>query len=255
MGLRGCKPKSRPLCLRCGQPVKALKHRYCSRECMGAAYRTVTDCICKQCGTEFRPRANCWITFCSRECAFAYKQANAKNATILAFPVLKVGLCRLCGGVVRLPKRFCSDGCAREWWDRRRVRQAASEKPVVVCFCRECGKEFTPIYRDKRKVWCSKRCHKRAVHRDRRHIERSAHQSGQRFTALTIYERDGWRCHICGRKINQHTRCPHPMAATLDHIVPLAEGGKHMKVNVRAAHFLCNAKRQANGSGQLRLIG
>ena len=49
---------------------------------------------------------------------------------------------------------------------------------------------------------------------------------------------------------------PHPKAPTIDHIVPLADGGDDIKANVRLAHFLCNSRRGARGgTEQLWLIG
>jgi hypothetical protein len=40
----------------------------------------------------------------------------------------------------------------------------------------------------------------------------------------------------------------------MDHLVPIAAGGQHTKVNVSLAHFLCNSKRQHLGVAQLRLL-
>jgi 5-methylcytosine-specific restriction endonuclease McrA len=36
---------------------------------------------------------------------------------------------------------------------------------------------------------------------------------------------------------------PHPMAPTIDHIVPLSKGGTHEPINCRTAHFLCNSTK------------
>lgn len=49
---------------------------------------------------------------------------------------------------------------------------------------------------------------------------------------------------------------PHPKAPTIDHVVPLAEGGADTAANVRLAHFICNSMRGNRGGGeQLALIG
>lgn len=70
-----------------------------------------------------------------------------------------------------------------------------------------------------------------------------------------IAERDGWRCKICGKQVNKRAKVPHPSAPTLDHIVPLAAGGRHEPTNVQLAHFRCNRIKNATGSGQLLLFG
>jgi 5-methylcytosine-specific restriction endonuclease McrA len=57
--------------------------------------------------------------------------------------------------------------------------------------------------------------------------------------------RDEWKCHLCGEEISRVEVHPHPLSATVDHVVPLAVGGKHSYENVRAAHFHCNNKKGA----------
>lgn len=71
----------------------------------------------------------------------------------------------------------------------------------------------------------------------------------ERFDAHAIYKRDGWRCHICKKKVAKKQ-------ASLDHLIPLSQGGSHTSDNVALAHRRCNSKR---GPGripaQLRLVG
>ena len=70
-----------------------------------------------------------------------------------------------------------------------------------------------------------------------------------------IYKRDGFRCGICLRPMAMSRAVPHPDAPTIDHILPVAEGGVHSRANVRAAHFRCNSARSNRGEAQLRMIG
>lgn len=66
---------------------------------------------------------------------------------------------------------------------------------------------------------------------------------------LEIAERDGWKCHICGKRVTKKDW-------SLDHLVPLSKGGSHTPENVALAHRRCNSRR---GTGclpaQLRLVG
>jgi 5-methylcytosine-specific restriction endonuclease McrA len=49
---------------------------------------------------------------------------------------------------------------------------------------------------------------------------------------------------------------PHLKVPTIDHIVPLADGGDDVKVNVQLAHFICNSIKGDRGGGeQLLLVG
>lgn len=69
-----------------------------------------------------------------------------------------------------------------------------------------------------------------------------------------IYRRDGWNCGICHKRVDPSIEVPHPLAKTIDHIVPLARGGTHEPKNVQLAHFICNSLRGADGGVQLRLV-
>jgi hypothetical protein len=77
------------------------------------------------------------------------------------------------------------------------------------------------------------------------------------FTKAEIFERDGWRCHICGKRIPKAKKYPHPLSASIDHLVPLSDtaNSSHTRDNVRAAHLRCNVTRQTGGTVQLLLIG
>ncbi len=75
------------------------------------------------------------------------------------------------------------------------------------------------------------------------------------FTANEIFERDGWICQICGRKVSLRFRFPHPLSKSLDHIVPIAHGGSHIRKNVRLVHLRCNLKKNASTlADQLRMF-
>jgi 5-methylcytosine-specific restriction endonuclease McrA len=71
-----------------------------------------------------------------------------------------------------------------------------------------------------------------------------------------IGDRDGWRCGICRRRIDKTKDWPDPRSASLDHVIPLSEGGPHVRSNVRIAHLDCNMKRgDRGGNEQLTLVG
>ncbi len=81
-------------------------------------------------------------------------------------------------------------------------------------------------------------------------------QSPDHFSALEIFERDRWVCGICRKRIDPKLRAPHRMAATLDHLIPVIEGGIDSRANTRAAHQSCNSSRNHRGGGeQLLLVG
>ena len=63
---------------------------------------------------------------------------------------------------------------------------------------------------------------------------------GDCINHLTLFEMHGWICWICKDPINRRLRLPHFMAATVEHIIPLARGGTHTWDNVVPAHAKCN---------------
>lgn len=118
--------------------------------------------------------------------------------------------------------------------------------------CRECGDSFI---RRSGMVgqYCSRgKCAKRAEKRTRRHRLRAAGKS-EHFTLREIAERDGWRCHLCRHKINPALDPQHDRAASIDHLIPVSDGGEHVRENVAIAHRDCNWRRSTGGDVQLRL--
>ena len=69
---------------------------------------------------------------------------------------------------------------------------------------------------------------------------RAVYRKGHSIDHLTLFHLFGWECNICLEEINPKKRFPDLDAATVDHIVPLAQGGSHTWDNVRPAHARCN---------------
>jgi hypothetical protein len=71
-----------------------------------------------------------------------------------------------------------------------------------------------------------------------------------------VGERDGWRCGVCAKKVDPALVWPHPRSQSLDHVIPLSEGGEHTYANTRIAHLRCNVlRRDRGGNEQLALLG
>lgn len=123
--------------------------------------------------------------------------------------------------------------------------------------CKRCGAWF--VYHQPQMNWCSEICQRRGHRARRRSRLRSAFVEDVR--SLDVFERDGWRCQIpqCifrSRVVARTKVVPDDRAPVLDHIVPLAQGGKHEMSNVQCAHFKCNSiKRDNAANDQLLLFG
>lgn len=150
-------------------------------------------------------------------------------------------------------QRYCSLGCGNKARFPKAVEVYVLPTPVPThvmgktrwfsCACRVCGEAFVHTMPG----WsCSPEC--RAVlvkaKASRVRSRRRAALRGatvERFDRRDVFERDSYLCHICGRLTDASKTVPHPLAPTLDHVVPLARGGQHTRANCKAAHFICNS--------------
>ncbi len=89
----------------------------------------------------------------------------------------------------------------------------------------------------------------------RRRRARIAGVESEPFTLRDVIDRDGWRCGICGRNVKPGSKGRD--RPSLDHIVPLAQGGPHTLANAQLAHFGCNSAKghRDRMASQLRLFG
>jgi hypothetical protein len=61
-----------------------------------------------------------------------------------------------------------------------------------------------------------------------------------------VFDRDGWLCRHCGRKVSDTVGRGHPHKAIMAHIVALAAGGDHSWDNVCCLCHECNCKDGVN---------
>lgn len=192
--------------------------------------------------------------------------------------------CALCGGSFVWVERgrrpsYCSASCrarasrlrdieAYRAANRDRLRLGyAPRSSVAFPSCFECGLTFCARMATA-KVCSSPKC--RRAHRARTTAERRARQGRENygyteataaayhrrralkkgatiedFKPSEIFERDEWTCGICSEPVDRSLRWPDPLSVSLDHIVPLAQGGAHSRANTQCAHLTCNVRKGA----------
>jgi rubrerythrin len=139
---------------------------------------------------------------------------------------------------------------------RRRPRKPQPPRLFTSGACRVCGTWFASTNHD---VTCSPAC--QATHsaqmkrlgKDRRRA-RKREAYVEDVYRQRVYERDGYKCHLCGKRTDRTKDAPHPRSPTLDHLIPLAAGGTHEPLNCRTACFLCNATKGDRGGGEQLLL-
>lgn len=198
--------------------------------------------------------------------------------------------CRYCGNsFVRAskgePTKYCNHDCRRaevRRRDREYCKKPRDTSRLPMCSAHGCdtrsvskGLCFKHYFRDRANGSMSLRCGwcgelkasdgrgycagcamaaRRATASKRNADRRSKVSSGDRIDPIRVFERDGWRCHLCGRATPKRLRgTARPRAPELDHIVTLADGGTHTWGNVACACRECNSNKGARSLGQLGL--
>lgn len=144
-------------------------------------------------------------------------------------------------------KRYCTDRC-------RDMMHPQRSKVTHICYgeCVQCGGIFVRRA-SQLGGFCSQGCANRARRRRERKRLRNVTKR-DRYTLRQVAERDGWRCHLCGKRVPDRPYKARATDATVDHLIPLAAGGDDTLDNVALAHNRCNWQRCTSGEAQLRLI-
>ncbi len=228
--------------------------------------------LCRQCGkalTQARPNGR-QKKYCNQVCCDTYRQAAGRARTAEQ----AWGDCKVCGKPITGHKRkYCSKKCCGK------TRPARSYVKDVKCHhcgdifrsatkrlyyslscaldhnktakeCDWCCTEYTATY--ERQRFCTTACRSSADSRKKRARINSAYVEDVGIGYL--YKRDGGRCQLCGKTVKMGLHRFDPRSATIDHIVPLSQGGKHSKPNTQLAHRFCNMSKGARRVGQLRLM-
>ena len=197
--------------------------------------------------------------FCSKVCRGRHFNPSPE----VMFRVKKC--CRVCFTYFTTMGVVCSEACRKTYQATHQRRFTESRHGGAQILCQGCGVQFTSEYGSKARIFCSMPCGARHQKRKRRrqygsdNHRRRARRYGVPYEPVAkqrVFERDGWRCRLCGGRILRDKACPHPRSPSLDHIVPMARGGGHTYDNVQAAHFLCNSlKGDGSVGSQLLLLG
>lgn len=270
-------PKS---CEHCGNVFMArqARNKYCSKECQYSAKRTTPlrrARECDNCGKQYIPcklgslarAGQTTPRFCSRICAGkagAYGHGRKPKQFL-------PDICRCCETEFvrktgRHSKIFCSAEC-RQQYALRRIKQ--SEQTYAPRPCSVCSVLFVP--RTPRAKVCSDECKKerkrqiiKAARAKRRKLYGNKYRNRARHFGVeyepvnvkAVFERDNWRCQICGSKTPAKLRgSGSERAPELDHRIPMALGGPHTYENVQCACRKCNHSKNAKHvSGQIPLF-
>lgn len=251
-------------CQWCGDEFKPSRRvsRFCTSRCTyahrdsmrpGRDRRGLRVVACHGCGSVVMRRASSGEVgrYCSRKCntetmtrvakevsslrAIAGRDvARVEQARALALVKSEVLALRRIASYVEKPRAWAAM-CMK--CDSVMVVRAGMGRPKAKC--QQCAESDQ---REWRRISKSRR----------RAVERGA--SADRIDPIKVFQRDKWRCHMCGREAPKSLRGTHdPKAPELDHIVTLSEGGTHTWGNVACACRECNINKGGASRGQLGL--
>lgn len=249
-------------CPRCAEPFTPRRggkpQLYCSPECRKNGRPTAKrSAICAQCGASFVPTPGAkHQRFCDVKCKAKANNTRHRRALLPLRDTAPVPqTCPQCGDSF-LPKNrnrvYCyGKFCAQAAYQSRKAAGDARRVVARSVPCDGCGTAFTAVYPSAR--WCSKGCANR--HWGNVRARQRGQLSSAKYTDLEIFERDGWRCHLCRKPIRRDLPRLDPDGATIDHLIPIARGGLDEPANVAAAHWKCNRAKGIRAMGeQLALI-
>lgn len=161
--------------------------------------------------------------------------------------------CPQCGKAF-IPTGFKQVCCSRRCGQQRRgqrVLPLPKTRP-----CPDCGVAVTGFQSSKCCESCiAVRISERWRRKNRLRRGKARPKVVRPITMLELGVRDGWRCHLCRKRVNRRLFSPHPMSPTADHLIPVKDGGSDDAENLRLAHRVCNTRRGTRGVVQLLLVG
>jgi hypothetical protein len=209
---------------------------------------------CNVCATLFtspKPGKMC----CSKSCAQLHRakktscewprQLRGKSMRVF---FIECVTCAKLFSTSRPEKKCCSESCAQ----RRHAH--INRRPVYFINCRDCGCFCSA------KHYSSKSCAPCQSVRDYMATKQlSFKRKSRKVASLLPYigARDKWTCHICGDKVKSKIyKNTDKLSPTIDHLIPVAQGGSDDLANLRLAHMICNSsKGKYGGNEQLLLVG
>jgi len=252
--------------------------RYCSKACNDAYRDNVLGGHteeCNYCGKAFVAQRTSPGHYCSNVC-FGRAKTHEYISSNPSSPV-EWRECHTCGAQLgpRPIKSWAGEFCTS---CRDLLGSTVNTKPGEVEFLRErmngrpcvvCGKTYIPFTQSKntcspecalnteeakgkrriaKRAWKKTEAGKRhqRIHNRKRRAARYGNGPVDSIDPIGVFDRDKWRCYICGAYTPKGMRGSNDdRAPELDHVIPLAAGGTHTLDNVACSCRRCNGEKGA----------
>ena len=207
-------------CKQCGEQfiTNKSKSKYCSAECQHKALKKEpSTAICLYCGKEFNIGRECKGLYCSNKCRGQHQHEKTTERKERQRQLK------------RLTKAL------------KRVAKKKERQTELVKVCSICGKEFVATH--KAQIYCSNGCKNKAHNRGK---DKRIYLNGKPDLSINLsrlFIRDNGICQICHRELTFECDSNSNDYPSIDHITPIAKGGKHEWCNVQLACRGCNSKK------------
>lgn len=242
--------------------TKSNEKKFCSLQCSSRFYGEMNKKYykCQHCGELFWRDSAYRASYCSRKCAidakFGTKEEREQKKKALKAEKGTAKQCVWCNKEFKTTfpqKQCCSNECSynyqrqkdRNEWEETRVERAAKHIPDIFA-CKECGSVVSTQYGERKTSYCSVECQEKDHQRQQRSKRDKQMRKAFRapVTFQKIYKRDAGICGICGLFVPLDKTPTNLWGATIDHIIPISQGGTHEPSNCQLAHRICNSIKQ-----------
>jgi hypothetical protein len=136
----------------------------------------------------------------------------------------------------------------------QRIKEAQEKIGINTYRCKECGR-FYWTNKEDHVGFCSNDCFGKCIERDKRHVARTNYSEHENIPLFELVEKQNYRCAICNGIMNDlwDEDDNNYLYHSFDHIVPISNGGKHLKWNVQVVHLICNKVKGTGPNIKIRV--
>ena len=151
-----------------------------------------------------------------------------------------VKVCNWCDGKFETEypsKNYCCPAHKRQA-KRSRQRDRTKQAKMHTRHCAGCAEPFDTHHTQV--LYCSKDC--KHFYTKKRRKERALPVPPRRL-ATQLMEKTNGKCGICRQPIDLELRWPERSSFSIDHILPVHQGGSHQLENLQPSHLQCNMQK------------
>jgi hypothetical protein len=263
------------ICLACHKPLTGQRRKWCSNACQVRARNNqingkplearkwIPQNDCGWCGNPVVNRGP-QAKHCSSQCRIKYsheqqrkRNQSHRRAKGLPLPGDVVPCANpqcFNAAIYAHVQAYCSDDCQRYVQSNKHWLGQGPSSRIYFYPCPDCATPVLHRFRNGSHKVCPmcRVVRNQSINARKNHARRTTGPAP--LSVFQIAKRDGNRCHICCRKVNMDLSGMAKWGPTIEHILPVSQGGTNEPDNLALAHRHCNVARGNRGHSQLLLV-